>query len=216
MATSETDDAATPQGQSETLLASMNTDPAEYQSASETPDMAAEIDSTEDLIWEVATEKLRAFKKLKPEAEMTILPLITATVRGCIEVGTERGLFHNENSATFTPKFKEILVRILTEIHAHPNPRLYIDCLSFAFGLHLRGGLSQTSIADDYGVTKGSPSKITVSICDMFGIPPSRGMKPEAARESYRERQLGKTAKPKAQPWSHHQTLLAEVTSLSV
>jgi hypothetical protein len=180
----------------------MNTDPAEYQRASETPDMAAEIDTTEDLIREVATEQLRQQKKLRPEAEMMILPLITATVRGCIEVGTERGLFHNENSATFTPKFKEILVRILTEIHAHPNPRLYIDCLNFAFGLCLRQGMSQTSIADEHGVTRANVSKVTVQICQMYGVPPSRGMKPESAREVYRDRQMGKTAKPRAEEWT--------------
>jgi hypothetical protein len=180
----------------------MNADPADYASASETPDMAAEIDTTEDLIREVATEKLRAFKKLKPEAEVMILPLITSTVRGCIEAGTDRGLFHNENSATFTPKFKEILVRILTEIHAHPNPRLYIDCLNFAFGLCLRQGMSQTSIAEEHGVTRANVSKVTVQICEQYGVPPSRGMKPVSARESYRERQIGKTAKPRAEEWT--------------
>jgi hypothetical protein len=180
----------------------MNIDPADYASASETPDMAEAIDSTEDLIREVATEKLRAFKKLKPEAEMMILPLITATVRGCIEAGTERGLFHNENSATFTPKFKEILVRILTEIHAHPNPRLYIRCLDVAFGLSMWEGASQTTIAGDHDVTKANVSKISVGICNQYGIPPSRGMKPVSARESYRERQIGKTAKPRAEEWT--------------
>lgn len=182
-------------------------DPAEYQSASETPDMAAEIDSFEDVIREVATENLRKHKKLRPEAEVMILPLITDVVRDSITEGMARGLLHNENSATFTPKFKEILVRILTEIQASTNPRMFIDCLGFAFGLCMRHGMSQTSIAKDYNVTRANVSKVTVQICERYGIPPSRGMKTESARETFSERQMGKVAKPRAEAWTRGQRM---------
>ena len=88
------------------------------------------------------------------------------------------------NSAT------EILRRLVADIIYEDNTRLTIDCLSIALGLRVYEGDSMTRIAKRHGITRAAVSKRCVDITERLKLPPSRAMRSEKARKTYRNSQI--------------------------
>lgn len=70
------------------------------------------------------------------------------------------------------------------------TPKLLAHGMAFASGLQCLIGLTMTEASVKLGVTKAAVSKVTVKVCDMFGLPRSRYMKTEKAAEAYRKRAI--------------------------
>jgi len=81
----------------------------------------------------------------------------------------------------------EAVSRFAVELRQHANPLLTLDAFCFAAGLFILEGKTVTELAAEHGVTKQALSKRIVAITKSLGLPPSRGMKSEKARESYRK-----------------------------
>lgn len=96
----------------------------------------------------------------------------------------------------------EMVTRVLAELIDAANPRLQAKCLAYVLGLNLTGGKSETQIAREEGVKKATVSKRCIRIREAFGLPPSRGMKADSARQSYRDRQTGRRARPARLEWA--------------
>ena len=111
---------------------------------------------------------------------------------------TMRRLFDDASPSTAD---METVTRIVAELIDSDNPRLQSKCLAFVLGLNLHGGRSETEIAHEEGVTKATVSKRCIVLRETFGLPPSRGMKTDAARASYRLRQTGVRARPPRMEW---------------
>lgn len=73
------------------------------------------------------------------------------------------------------------LARVIGELAATSSPRLSLEVLALVSGICYQG-LSQTAIADRYGVTRAAVSKRCVELTEKLGLPPSRAMRSEASR----------------------------------
>lgn len=83
-----------------------------------------------------------------------------------------------------------ILRHLVADILCEGNARLTLDCVSIALGLAAYQGESMTDVANRHGVTRAAVSKRCVDIVEKLGLPPSRAMKSESARRTYRRAQL--------------------------
>lgn len=100
----------------------------------------------------------------------------------------------------------EAVTRFALETAQHRNPQATLAAIAFASGLYVEQGLSLTDLAEKLSgghpaghpqhITKQALSKRIVKFTQQVGLPPSRGMKSEAARESYRKAHT-KTSKSK-------------------
>lgn len=79
------------------------------------------------------------------------------------------------------------------EILHHKNPKVTVTAFAFAAGLYLNEGKSVTELAGELGITKQALDKRITNICKQLGLPPSRGMKSEKARDTYRKIQIQRT-----------------------
>jgi hypothetical protein len=91
---------------------------------------------------------------------------------------------HSMGSAT------EILRRLVADIIYEDNTRLTIDCLSIALGMRVYEGDSMTKIAKRHGISRAAVSKRCVDITERLKLPPSRAMRSENARKTYRNSQI--------------------------
>lgn len=78
---------------------------------------------------------------------------------------------------------REFLFRIIDE---NENPRLEAECISLAFGFGAARGLTQTAVAERYGVTRAAVSKRVREIKRDFNLPASEFMKSDRAAATYR------------------------------
>ena len=182
-------------------MAPESSDPAGWSASSTTPDLS-ELDSLEDVLKEICCEELR--NAGVRDAPKSLVELVTRVAWKGIARARSDGLLHDDESATFTPKFRELLARVIAEIIDAPNSKLHAQCLDFVFELGVQLGISQLEISEQHPpMTKSNVSKICVAICQRYGVRPSRGMKSEAARESYRVRQTGRRAKQSPEEWPY-------------
>lgn len=182
------------------------TDPAEWSKASETPDIAGGIDTLEDLLLEVASDRL-ATMRIRAEDRDKIAPTIVAVAMDGIKQAQERGLLHDQDGATWTPKFLEIVAHIVSDLLDAKNTRLMVQCFDFAAGLGLQLGVSEQQIADEHGMSRSNVSKICVSLTERYSLPPSRSMRSISTRKNYSVRQLGRRAKPTPEEWNRTKRL---------
>lgn len=84
----------------------------------------------------------------------------------------------------------EILRHLVADLVSEGNMRLTIECLALALGLSAYNGESMTEIAKRHGVTRAAVSKRCVDITERLNLPPSRAMRSELARKTYRRSQL--------------------------
>jgi hypothetical protein len=68
----------------------------------------------------------------------------------------------------------------------HGRRALNADCLAFVSGLAFRMGESGTCLAQKHGISRQAFHKRCSELLKELGLPPSRAMKSEKARESYR------------------------------
>ena len=84
----------------------------------------------------------------------------------------------------------EVLRIFVADLVAAGNTRLTVECLAVALGLSAYNGESMTVIAKRHGVTRAAVSKRCVDITTQLDLPPSRAMRSEKARKTYRNSQL--------------------------
>ena len=84
----------------------------------------------------------------------------------------------------------EVLRVFVADLIAAGNTRLTVECLAVALGLSAYNGESMTVIAKRHGVTRAAVSKRCVDITTQLNLPPSRAMRSEKARKTYRNSQL--------------------------
>jgi hypothetical protein len=84
----------------------------------------------------------------------------------------------------------EVLRVFVADLIAAGNTRLTVECLAVALGLSAYNGESMTTIAKRHGVTRAAVSKRCVDITTQLNLPPSRAMRSEKARKTYRNSQL--------------------------
>lgn len=84
----------------------------------------------------------------------------------------------------------DVLASFCARIRAHPNQLLAFDAACFASGLMDVEGLSETDLAKRHGVSRAAFSKIAVTWCKTFDLPPSRGMRSRKARAVARKARL--------------------------
>ncbi len=83
-----------------------------------------------------------------------------------------------------------VMVRRLVGLMlADSNPALGVECMALVTGIGYEGS-SMADIARRHGVTRAAVSKRCVDLCDAFGIPPVRAMRPEKNRARCREARL--------------------------
>lgn len=85
---------------------------------------------------------------------------------------------------------RECVARVLIELMNHKRPGLQAAAMAIGAGLYATDGKTLTAIAAAHGVTKQALSDRAVKCCQKLGLKPSRGMKSENARESYKAAQL--------------------------
>ena len=84
----------------------------------------------------------------------------------------------------------DVLRHFVADLISEGNTRLTVECLAVALGLSAYNGESMTSIAKRHGVTRAAVSKRCVDITRQLNLPPSRAMRSEKARNTYRNSQL--------------------------
>ena len=80
----------------------------------------------------------------------------------------------------------EILRYLVADVISEGNARLTVECLAVALGLSAYNGDSMTEIANRHGITRAAVSKRCVDIVTRLNLPPSRAMRSEKARNTYR------------------------------
>lgn len=93
------------------------------------------------------------------------------------------------SNAASDERVMDVLRRLLGEVLTQKNARLTLECLAVACGLTTLQGESMTSIAKRHGISRAAVSKRCVDITEKLSLPPSRAMRSEAARKSYRQAQ---------------------------
>lgn len=76
--------------------------------------------------------------------------------------------------------------RLVGFMLADTHPALGIECLALVTGIGYEGA-SMAAIARRHRVTRAAVSKRCVELCEAFGVPPVRAMRPEASRERCRK-----------------------------
>jgi len=84
--------------------------------------------------------------------------------------------------------------RIVGQLLADPHPALGVECMALVTGIGYQGS-SMADIARTHGVTRAAVSKRCVELCDTFGIPPVRAMRPVKNRARCRVARLRSIAK---------------------
>lgn len=83
-----------------------------------------------------------------------------------------------------------VMVRRLVGIMlADSNPALGIECMALVTGIGYEGA-SMADIARRHGVTRAAVSKRCVDLCDAFGVPPTRAMRPTGNRSRCRDARM--------------------------
>lgn len=172
-------------------------DPAEYDEASYTPDVA-ENDRPEDIIRDaIESVWTGSLPQTKNEFGTQCRTAAIAILRALQAGGKLAALMPADNRQAPTL----LLAGILGEIIASNNPSLTAHCAAFACDLGLISE-SQTEIAKRFGVTKGAVSYICRQIVETYlEGKPSHAMKSPQAVKRYAAGRKGKCAKQPAQPW---------------
>lgn len=75
--------------------------------------------------------------------------------------------------------------RLVGYMLADAHPALGVECLALVTGIGYQGS-SMAEIARRNRVTRAAVSKRCVELCEAFGIPPTRAMRPEKCRRNCR------------------------------
>lgn len=125
-----------------------------YQDA---PDLAAEIDSLEDILRERLSEGI-------PIGDI-LIDLLSEQRR---------------------EMFQELMIKVLVLVGDSTNPALEIETLIAASGLPLREGVSNSAIASKFGLTRAAFSVRVQNMIKRLGIKRPRTLKREATLDNYK------------------------------
>lgn len=89
---------------------------------------------------------------------------------------------------------------LVCEILDAKNARLSTECIALVTGVGYLG-ISETTIAKKFNVSRAAVSKRCVELCEKLGLPPARAMKSEVARGSYRKSRLKVVAENDGRAW---------------
>jgi len=149
------------------------------------PDMSA-LDTFEDWVSEAVSQYHADLPQTRADFKMAVLSIVRqASKRGSCEPDTpdlEREDVRREVGELVWSK----LVIVFSEIMDHEKARLTLDALAHAGGLYLRMGISATELAKRHGISKEAFCKRVETLRLRLGLPVSRAMKSEAAREKYK------------------------------
>jgi hypothetical protein len=98
-------------------------------------------------------------------------------------------LVDHDTDEQVTPPMRdatEILRHLVADVISEGNARLTVECLAVALGLSAYNGESMTEIATRYGISRAAVSKRCVDITNRLNLQPSRAMRSEMARKTYR------------------------------
>ena len=84
--------------------------------------------------------------------------------------------------------------RLVGIMLADTNPALGVECMALVTGIGYEGA-SMAEIARRHGMTRAAVSKRCVDLCEAFGIPPVRAMRPEKNHERCRKARLHSLAR---------------------
>lgn len=82
-----------------------------------------------------------------------------------------------------------VVRRLVGLMLADSNPALGVECMALVTGIGYDGS-SMEQIGRRHGVSRAAVSKRCVDLCDAFGIPPGRAMRPEKNRKRCRVSRL--------------------------
>lgn len=82
-----------------------------------------------------------------------------------------------------------VVRRLVGIMLADSNPALGVECVALVTGIGYEGA-SEADIARRHRVTRAAVSKRCIELCEAFGIPPVRAMRPKANRENCREARM--------------------------
>lgn len=162
-----------------------------WASASFEPDIIGEIDSPLD----IATERMAEIWGGKP---------VPASKTGFLRAAAEMHLSLQKpgQDAAISIGAKDMLAKALAEILSNEDPILIAKCIDIASGCHVLGGITETKIAADHGITK---AKVSQHVKDLnkflFDSVPAAGMKSVQAVEKYRNLRRGRTARHQCVDW---------------
>lgn len=91
----------------------------------------------------------------------------------------------DERPRTADPAALVMARRLVGFMLADTHPALGIECLALVTGIGYDGS-SMSDIAKRHLCTRAAVSKRCVELCDAFGIPPVRAMRPEKTRRKCR------------------------------
>lgn len=75
--------------------------------------------------------------------------------------------------------------RLVGTLLADTNPALGVECLALVTGIGYEGA-SMAEIARRHKVTRSAVSNRCIELCNAFGVPPVRAMRPEKNRANCR------------------------------
>lgn len=168
-------------------------DPADHPRSSTTPDMAALLDRPVDVLRELLAAELGRWKDL-PRTMAAFHTAVTGIAVTVFEAAVKEGILEG-----WMPPARgglELLARVLADVIDAGRPgdrsRMEAEAIDFAIGTGVQQGISEREIAEFHGVKKATISKRAVHAKERYSLPPSRGMKSEAAVEVYREMATGR------------------------
>lgn len=149
------------------------------------PDMTA-LDTFEDWVSEAISQYQSDIPQTRDDFKRAVLAIVRqAAKRGSCEPDAPdmgREDVRREIGEMVWAK----LVIVFAEIMDHEKARLTLDALAHAGGLYLRMGISATELAKRHGISKEAFCKRVETLRLRLGLPVSRAMKSEAARETYK------------------------------
>lgn len=103
---------------------------------------------------------------------------------------------HTERSERPRPESGALVMvrRLVGLMLADTNPALGAECMALVTGIGYEGA-SMAEIARRHGCTRAAVSTRCVDLCEAFGIPPVRAMRPEKNRARCRNARLQSLAK---------------------
>lgn len=183
-------------------------DPASYDEASFTPDIASHCDTLSDHIAEALAAEWPS------RADVSARPSVLKLIHRVIARLQSADLLdpHSHGSRM---DGREMLAKMLAEVIDAPDPRLMAHCIDFVLETGIQLGMSETEIAARFGVTRATVSNYCVALKATFRAGrPARGMKSESAVTSYRRARSGRSNRKPCEPWQFANRFKAKLQKL--
>jgi hypothetical protein len=178
-------------------------DVADSSAASYRPDIAAEIDTPEDMLREILANAAARWTGRIPQTALEFRSVIASVALDALKDAIARGSLADLFDLGTPPRSDlETSKLILAEILGDKNPRLQAKCIDFVFGFGVAAERTETDIGATEGVGRAAVSQRCVTLRETFGLPEVPGMKGDHARDTYRRIRTGKRKQREAWGWA--------------